>query len=236
MATRVPSQDENYYLPIFEELANGEWQTPGRKIDPLVLVLLGLLAFLTVQLVLDARRGGTVSKLVTGNSITSESEGTEDIVVSSSVGQSNPQVAPADLNLVIFPYDNYWITQGPHGMSYGHLAIDIAAGKGSPIKSPIYGTVTANYIDQYGNTTLVLENERYQLTMLHGDYSVAVGQEVQAGQLVGSESNHGYTTDMQGRLCTNRDCGHHTHLNLFDKTINQNVNPLDILIDQRSGS
>ena len=26
------------------------------------------------------------------------------------------------------PYDNYFLTQGVHGQSYGHLAIDIAAG------------------------------------------------------------------------------------------------------------
>ncbi len=49
------------------------------------------------------------------------------------------------------------------------------------------------------------------------------------GQAVGVESNKGYTTDMQGRLCTGRDCGYHTHLNIFDKRLGQNVNPLKLI-------
>ena len=127
------------------------------------------------------------------------------------------------------PYDEYILTQGPHGQSYGHLAIDLTAGKGAPILAPINGTITAHYIDKYGNTTLILENEVWQVLMLHGDYFVEVGQSVQIGETVGSESNHGYTVDWRGQSCRNRDCGYHTHLNIFDKRIGQNVNPLDVL-------
>ncbi|MEW6180682.1 MAG: M23 family metallopeptidase [Chloroflexota bacterium] len=127
------------------------------------------------------------------------------------------------------PYDEYILTQGPHGQSYGHLAIDLTAGKGAPILSPINGTATAVFIDQYGNTTLILENEVWQVLMLHGDYIVEVGQSVGMGEVVGYENNHGYTVDWRGQSCRNRDCGYHTHLNIFDKRSGQNINPLDVI-------
>ncbi|MEM7117956.1 MAG: M23 family metallopeptidase [Chloroflexota bacterium] len=135
-----------------------------------------------------------------------------------------------DPTVVVSPYDTYWLTQGLHGQSYGHLAIDIAAGKNSPVYSPIHGEVTAIYTDQYGNPTLVIENDRYAITMLHGLYEVVKGQQVEAGQYVGREGNLGYTTDMNGVLCTGREnCGYHTHLNIFDKRIQTNIDPRTVL-------
>ncbi|MCK4899671.1 MAG: hypothetical protein KAS38_12885 [Anaerolineales bacterium] len=130
---------------------------------------------------------------------------------------------------IAVPYDNYVITQGPHGESYGHLAIDLAAGENSIIKSPINGEVSDLFVDEYGNPTLVIANEIYEVTMLHGEYSVMIGDKINLGQPVGYESNLGYTTDMQGRSCKNRNCGFHTHLNIFDKQLNTNVNPIEIL-------
>ncbi|HRQ39289.1 MAG TPA: M23 family metallopeptidase [Chloroflexota bacterium] len=131
---------------------------------------------------------------------------------------------------MVAPYDKYTLTQGPHGQSYGHLAIDLAAGRGEPVKSPINGFVTDLYVDQYGNTTLVLENEVYTVIMLHGDYTVAVGDQVRAGQTVGAEGNNGYTMDFWGNLCYGRTyCGNHTHLNVYDKRLQANVNPLDLI-------
>ena len=127
------------------------------------------------------------------------------------------------------PYDDYTLTQGVHGYSYGHMAVDIAAGKGATIYSPIHGEVTELYIDGIGNPTLVIENEVYRVTMLHGNYSVKIGESLKAGEQVGTESNLGNTTDMQGISCRNRDCGYHTHLNIFDKRIGTNINPLDLL-------
>ena len=139
-----------------------------------------------------------------------------------------PPPAP-DSTLVVVPYETYWVTQGLHGTDYGHLAVDLAAGKGSTIFSPINGVVRGSYVDQYGNTTLVIENDRYRVSLLHGDYVVVVGETLRAGQAVGSESNHGYTTDMQGNSCRNRECGYHTHLNIFDKQLGRNVDPLALL-------
>jgi murein DD-endopeptidase MepM/ murein hydrolase activator NlpD len=129
----------------------------------------------------------------------------------------------------VLPYTSYILTQGPHGMSYGHYAIDLAAGKGEPVLSPINGRVSQLYTDGIGNPTLVIENENYTVTMLHGLYDVTRGQEVQAGDQVGVESNQGNTRDMNGQSCRNRACGYHTHLNVYDKRAGQNVNPLDLL-------
>lgn len=146
----------------------------------------------------------------------------------------SPAITPTPLPLldiyaVAAPYDDYWITQGPHGTSYGHYAVDLAAGQGTTIKSPINGVVMNHYTDIYGNTTLIIENDLYVVTMLHGEYTAPVGEIVYLGQPVGVESNIGYTTDMRGGSCRGRSCGYHTHLNIYDKRQQQNVNPLDLI-------
>lgn len=134
-----------------------------------------------------------------------------------------------DPEIVVAPYEEYIITQGLHGFAYGHAAIDISGGKNAEIKSPINGVVSASYIDEWGNTTLILDNERYQVLMLHGNYTVGVGETVTAGQAVGTESNQGNTFDMNGRSCRGRDCGYHTHLNIYNKVLATNVDPLSFL-------
>jgi murein DD-endopeptidase MepM/ murein hydrolase activator NlpD len=144
-------------------------------------------------------------------------------------GYSSPTPSLPDWDEVAAPYDHYVVTQGLHGYSYGHAAIDLSAGKGAVIKSPIHGTVADHYIDEWGNPTLVIENKRYRVLLLHGIYSVSVGQFVSLGDPVGVESNQGYTVDYAGRSCAGRDCGYHTHLNIFDLALGENVNPLDLI-------
>lgn len=147
-----------------------------------------------------------------------------------SPAQTGQTTFPTDSLTIIAPYKNYALTQGIHGMSYGHMAIDIAAGRGEPIMAPINGTITQKYMDEYGNPTLVIENDVYAVTFLHGDYSAAAGETFKIGQQIGTESNHGYTMDMAGNLCYDREwCGNHTHLNVFDKRIQANVNPLTLI-------
>ncbi len=143
-------------------------------------------------------------------------------------GREIPSIKIDD-STIVAPYDQYTLTQGPHGFSYGHMAIDITAGKRAVIKSPIQGRVTDLFTDQYGNPTMVIENTIYQVTMLHGKYKVAVGDQIKLGQMVGRESNLGYTTDIWGRSCQDRDCGYHTHMNIFDKRVGSNVNPLFLI-------
>lgn len=127
------------------------------------------------------------------------------------------------------PYPNYIVTQGPHGLAYGHYAVDLTAGKGAEILSPIHGTVTAVYVDQYNNSVVVIENSRYQVLMMHGNYTVTVGQVLRIGDKVGTEWNNGYTIDGNGNLCAGRDCGYHTHLNIFDRSLNSNIDPFTLL-------
>jgi murein DD-endopeptidase MepM/ murein hydrolase activator NlpD len=139
-----------------------------------------------------------------------------------------PPPTLTDPAAITAPYELYVVTQGVHGLSYGHMAIDIAAGKGEPINSPISGVVTEQYIDAVGNTTLVIENDHYAVTLLHGLYTVDLGDSITIGAEIGVESNIGNTRDMQGNSCRNRDCGYHTHLNVFDKEAGTNINPLTL--------
>ncbi|MFO7664077.1 MAG: peptidoglycan DD-metalloendopeptidase family protein [Chloroflexota bacterium] len=127
------------------------------------------------------------------------------------------------------PYDTYFLTQGLHGQSYGHLAVDIAAGNGSTIYSIINGAVTGKGYDEWGNTYIQLENENYVVLYLHGVYTREIGQLAMAGEQIGTESNLGYTMDMYGNLCAGRDCGYHTHLNVYDKNLGSNIDPLSLI-------
>lgn len=137
---------------------------------------------------------------------------------------------PVDLfEEIRLPYDDYVLTQGTHGAKYGDAAIDLTAGKGMAVLSPIYGVVTKNGYDIWGNTALIIENDKWAVKLLHGDYFVAEGDWIQMGQVVGRESNHGYTIDLQGVSCKKRNCGYHTHLNVFDKRKGENANLIELL-------
>ena len=56
-----------------------------------------------------------------------------------------------------------------------------------------------------------------------------LGEALGAGQPIGTESNIGYTLDMAGNLCAGRDCGYHTHLNVYDKRLGMNIDPLSLI-------
>jgi murein DD-endopeptidase MepM/ murein hydrolase activator NlpD len=183
------------------------------KIDGLMIAALALIIFLGTSLISDVATASTLQPAAASQLIPQETE--------------SDLTDPAAFGAL---YLSYIITQGPHGFSYGQMAVDLAAGEGETILSPISGVVTENYTDVYGNPTLVIENDVYRVTLLHGDYFVTITQSVTIGEPIGSESNHGYTTDMVGNLCWGRaGCGFHTHLNVFDKRQGINVNPLDLL-------
>ena len=151
--------------------------------------------------------------------------------VKESESTDNAPVAPPlyPPEAIIAPYDQYILTQGVHGLSYGHMAIDIAAGKGAVIRSPISGRVSNLFVDAVGNPTLIIENDLYEVTLLHGIYTVTPGEILNIGDEIGAESNQGNTRDMQGRSCRNRDCGYHTHLNIFNKITQRNIDPLTVI-------
>jgi hypothetical protein len=201
-----------------------EWggQLAPKRVDGIVFVGVAVVLFLLLALLIS-QGSAAVQTAVTTFSL--------PVQVTAVPPVPAAPAAPAPLPAAVFlaPYDSYVLTQGLHGFSYGHMAIDIKAGEGATIKSPIAGAVSALYVDGIGNTTLVIENDYYQVTFLHGLYTVAVGDLLEIGQAVGTESNQGNTVDWAGNSCRGRNCGHHTHLNVFDKRLGQNVNPLDLI-------
>lgn len=201
-----------YDEPIdFEEVADSGYNQPLPGIDVLAVVAVLLVAFMGYKVLRDWSGDKDSYQIMVP-------------VVAQAESPQSPAEIP-DYTEITAPYDFFSLTQGIHGADYGQMAIDISAGNGMPIKSPIHGEVSAYYVDEYGNPTLVIENPIYQVTLLHGVYNVTVGQQVQLGQQIGTESNLGYTVDMQGVPCWGRDCGYHTHLNIFDKRIGVNVDP-----------
>ena len=236
MAVGYPAQDNPYHPDPEANLFAADIPITvggGLKLDGVTIAAVLLLLFLGFQLIRDRSR--SADEVLVTESVTTpqkvEEKGTDPFMPETLVEDVSLNPAPAipAPTSIAYPYDDYWLTQGPHGFSYGHMAIDLSAGKGVAIKSPIQGTVTASYVDEYGNTTLVIENEKYRVTLLHGNYSAEVNQPVNLGEFIGSEGNNGYTTDMYGNSCRGRDCGYHTHLNVFDFAMGQNVNPLNVL-------
>ncbi|OGG08718.1 hypothetical protein A2154_01285 [Candidatus Gottesmanbacteria bacterium RBG_16_43_7] len=134
-------------------------------------------------------------------------------------------------------YQNCVLTQGPYGpghaieLSEGLLSVDIQSGPRSQILSPITGVVEEYYIDKYGNTILVISGHRYQVTLMHGDYNVTIGSQVVAGQVIGTEWNHGLTYVPGNQYpCEARgaDCGYHTHINVRDLTTGAAIDPMQL--------
>ncbi len=194
----------------------------NQRVDGLTLVALALILFMGFNVLRDRLRTAQAAAPPQGETIS--------VAQAVPLQKESTSWSEAEQLAVAAPYEHYVLTQGLHGYSYGQMAIDLAAGKGAEILSPINGVVTGRYTDQYGNPTLVIENDFYTVTLLHGKYTVSVGDRLSLGQPVGQESNQGYTADSHGRLCQGRKgCGYHTHLNIFDKRLQSNVNPLDLI-------
>ncbi len=201
----------------------------NQRVDGLSLVALALILFMGFNVLRDRARTAHAASQAASQSHPPQGETISTAQAAPLQGESISW-SEAEQLAVAAPYEHYAVTQGLHGYSYGQMAIDLAAGKGAEIRSPINGVVTERYTDQYGNPTLVIENDFYQVTLLHGKYSVSLGDRLRLGQPVGKESNQSYTADSRGRLCQGRKkCGYHTHLNIFDKRLQSNVNPLDLI-------
>lgn len=198
----------------------GQTRSPMLQILSVVIVVIGLLFWLVSQ-----NDIATVAEAAPAPHL----QPTAVPTLMATVAPTAVAALPPDPGSIIVPYDEFVITQGLHGASYGQMAVDIAAGKGATIKSPIDGEVTDRSIDEWGNTILVIENERYQITFFHGDYFADVGDRLRQGEPLGTEGNNGYTMDMNGNLCYNRDCGYHSHINIFDKILQTNVDPFLVM-------
>jgi murein DD-endopeptidase MepM/ murein hydrolase activator NlpD len=144
---------------------------------------------------------------------------------------TRPAAALGDEQVFLPPYVIFQVNQGAHaggGWWYGRLAVDIGNGRGTPLFSPINGWVSEAGADEFGSTYIVLENSRWRVLMMHGDYSVGLGEVVQAGQQVGTESNNGFTRGPGGEICNGAPgCGEHTHLAVWDGGVE--VDPLELL-------
>jgi murein DD-endopeptidase MepM/ murein hydrolase activator NlpD len=206
-----------------------------RRVDGLAVVGIAFMVFMLFNVLRDT---GSILISPAVKSVSAASDLAQPLQGSSATALATPSgnlwettadSSSLDPDAIAAPYDHYELTQGPHGFDYGQMAIDIAAGKGAEIKSPINGVISALYVDDLGNTVLLIENLHYIVTMFHGIYTVKIGDAVQIGQPVGYESNQGNTVDALGRSCRGRDCGYHTHLNIFDKQLNSNVNPLTLI-------
>lgn len=122
-------------------------------------------------------------------------------------------------------YDNFRVTQAAlHGLN-GWEGVDISAGCGQPIYAPFAGFVTYQGLDGYRhyengrlyseNTMLTITGDNGMiLTLLHGNYTVGPGEQVEAGQIVGTEASNGWST------------GCHSHVILKDAS-GQMLNFLD---------
>ena len=212
----------------------------GKHFDGLTIAAVGIICLMGFGLLRDAGIFGAGAKKVLSASSAEPTQAVAAVEKSGSGGgkaQANNVTAAdqIDADAIAAPYAHFIVTQGLHGAEYGHLAVDISAGKEATIKSPINGTVTNLYIDDWGNPSLMIENEHYAVELLHGLFSVKIGDKVTIGQPIGKESNQGNTFDELGRSCAGRDCGYHTHINVYDKRLGTNVNPF-LVLNIKNGS
>jgi murein DD-endopeptidase MepM/ murein hydrolase activator NlpD len=219
--------------------------TMATRFDGLTIVAFCLLALMTLTVLQESGWVGVTESSPAARSVSLPDQSSNDVpelqpiipLAQSNKYDATPQsklepqafIESLDTSAIVSPYDFCYLTQSIHGATYGHMAIDISAGKGAVIKSPINGVIAELYIDPWGNTTIVIENDVFRITMLHGLYEVQVSETVTLGQPIGTESNQGYTLDAYGQLCQGRDCGYHTHLNIFDKRVGSNANPLELI-------
>lgn len=141
----------------------------------------------------------------------------------------NPAVLVGPYKGVYGEGKDYQITQGLHDRQYG-AAIDVKAGAGSTVYSSINGLVIRNHPNGEGTTTLIIRNSMYQLKLMHGNYTVNVGDMITAGQPVGTESNLGNVKDGYGKKCVpGTDCGNHTHINIVKLDKDVSIDPTNII-------
>lgn len=123
---------------------------------------------------------------------------------------------------------HFWISslygprKKPSGQVGFHYGVDMAALKGTPVKSAAAGVVVqAQYVPGYGNNILIQHNKNYRTRYAHlNSIGVKVHQKISAGQKIGTVGDTGFV----------RKNGHdasHLHFEIYKN--GKHVNPLRYL-------
>jgi hypothetical protein len=125
----------------------------------------------------------------------------------------NPFLQPA-LNPVA---DGPLLTQDLHGCSYHLPGLDISSSNRTALlQAPLTGEVTT-YVDQWGNSTIRIENDEWIAWLLHARTYLVEDGRVQIGDAVGIMGAVGYAT------------GPHVHYSLYNKEKESFVDPAGYL-------
>ena len=113
--------------------------------------------------------------------------------------QAEAQAAKIALNQWVLPVDSYQLTArfGEYGLwSSYHTGLDFAAPSGTPIHAVAGGVVTSiGYDGSYGNKTVITLDDGTELWFCHQTtYAVSEGQEVRAGDIIGTIGSTGNVT------------------------------------------
>jgi murein DD-endopeptidase MepM/ murein hydrolase activator NlpD len=123
---------------------------------------------------------------------------------------------------------HYWLSsyfgprKKPNGQWGFHYGLDMAANRGTPIKSVAAGEVQiAESASGYGNTIMIVHDDVYKTRYAHLDeILVTVGQRVQQGDLIGKVGDTGFTRKM------GKDASH-LHLELYEN--GTQVDPMHVI-------
>ncbi len=113
--------------------------------------------------------------------------------------KAEQQATKLRLNQWVLPLTSYRLTAefGDYGLwSSYHTGLDFAAPVGTPIRAVASGTVTsAGYDGSYGNKTVITLDDGTELWFCHQTtFLVSAGQEVRAGETIGTVGATGHVT------------------------------------------
>lgn len=111
-------------------------------------------------------------------------------------------------------------TGGQHGTTNGHPGIDLAEANGTPLTTPVAGTVVWAKAMKWGGQVSILFDagggKQMILTCLHlSDIAVQQGQQLVAGQLVGKTGGASWSSPIPTLCCST---GPHLHFELDNST------------------
>lgn len=124
---------------------------------------------------------------------------------------------------------NFWLSsffgprRKPNGLWGFHNGIDMAAVRGTTVKSAASGVVVeAQYSSGYGKTVVVAHNQKYRTRYAHlNSIMVKVGQKVEANQKIGTVGATGFVRSKRG--------GDASHLHFEVYVFGKQVNPMYFL-------